>query len=88
MATCAVLHWATEPAPSSVVVVFQALPNDCPKLGLDPRLLAASPDKVFDVGVLAPWSETSMPSVEEEEGDAVVLFASRYLVAEREGGRE
>lgn len=84
MATCAVLQWPTAPPPSSVLVVFQALPADCPKLGLDPRLLASLPDKTFEVGVLAPWSESSMPSVEVDRGDAVVLFASRYLVAERD----
>lgn len=84
MVACDVLQWHSKPAPASVMVVFQALPADCPKLGLDPRLLPSSSadGKVFEVGVMPPWSESVMPSI-DSAGDEVVLFASRYLVAER-----
>ncbi len=75
MAECAVLAWPREAGPETVLVVLQALPGDCPRLGLDPRLLG---DR-HEVGVLAPWSEGVIPG---EEGDMTAVFASRYLVAE------
>ncbi|BEJ11214.1 hypothetical protein CspHIS471_0106360 [Cutaneotrichosporon sp. HIS471] len=79
MVECEVMTWPG--GPETVLLVLQALPADCPRLGLDPRLLAT--DRNFEIGVLAPWSESTVPSEGNHE-DKTVLFASRYLVAERE----
>ncbi|BEI80137.1 hypothetical protein CcaverHIS002_0106660 [Cutaneotrichosporon cavernicola] len=80
MVECEVIAWPG--GPETVLVVLQALPAGCPRLGLDPRLVGT--DRNFEIGVLAPWSEGTVPRGEGDDGDMTVLFASRYLVAERE----
>lgn len=70
---CAVRLWPSFPAPDEVTVVFQALPSDCPLVGVDPRVVGSREGR-FEVGLWAPWSE----------GPGGEVFASRYLVAEAE----
>ena len=45
-----------------VLVVFQPVPNECPRLGVDPRMLKSklSEGKRWEVGVWGPWSEVQL----------------------------
>lgn len=69
--------------PETVLVVFQALPNDCPRVGVDPRVVVQSRAKAYDVGVWSPRTDSVIPR-EDEDGEEIVVFASRYLIAEAE----
>jgi len=87
-----------------VLVVFQPVPAECAKLGLDPRILSLKPSGTYEIGLWGPWSTTATPedqdkSGRQDEGDGegevhgdgikekeekqnIVVFASRYLIAE------
>ena len=77
MLRCRVRCWPEHPSPDTLLVVFQALPSDCPLVGIDPRVVASSAGKKYEVGLWSPWSTGPvMPTYDS------VLFASRYLIAE------
>jgi hypothetical protein len=42
-----------------VMVVFQPVPSECAKLGLDPRILSLRPGGAYTIGLWGPWSTTS-----------------------------
>ncbi|WOO78879.1 uncharacterized protein LOC62_02G002416 [Vanrija pseudolonga] len=77
MFRCRVISWRERLPDDEVVVVLTALPSDCPRVGVDPRV-AASPGKPLEIGVWEPWSDRHVPSHPD------VLFLSRYLIAEAE----
>lgn len=70
-------------APRSSLIVFQPVPSECAKVGLDPRIFthkSPSPTAIYEIGIWGPWTTTT---IELEEGEtSEVIFASRYLVAE------
>lgn len=70
------------PADTTLLMVLQVLPSDCPRVGVDPRVLLSS-NKRYELGIWQPWSENTVPG--EEGGEDIVLFASRYLIAEAPG---
>ena len=43
-----------------VMVVFQPVPSECAKLGLDPRILSLRPGGAYQIGLWGPWSTTSL----------------------------
>jgi hypothetical protein len=43
-----------------VMVVFQPVPSECAKLGLDPRILSLRPGGAYTIGLWGPWSTTSL----------------------------
>ncbi|ORY27670.1 hypothetical protein BCR39DRAFT_537845 [Naematelia encephala] len=82
---------AIEAAP--IVVIFESVPAESPRLGMDPRLLSTKiesgmPSRQFQAGVWAPWSEVTLPIVADVNLPSRVgqsckaLFVSRYLIAE------
>jgi hypothetical protein len=86
MLRCTVRQWPSNPAPDTLLVVLQALPCDCPLVGVDPRVVAAG--KRYEVGLWTPWTEG--PAMGGGGGGGggggdTVVFASRYLIAEAEG---
>jgi hypothetical protein len=50
-----------------VMVVFQPVPSECAKLGLDPRILALRPGGAYTIGLWGPWSTTSLSDSEGED---------------------
>lgn len=50
-----------------VVVVFQPVPSECAKLGLDPRILTLRPGAAYEIGLWGPWSTTSLSDSEGED---------------------
>jgi hypothetical protein len=49
-----------------VMVVFQPVPSECAKLGLDPRILALRPGGAYQIGLWGPWSSTNLSDSEGE----------------------
>ena len=49
-----------------VIVVFQPVPSECSKLGLDPRILTLRPGGAYTIGLWGPWSTTSLSDSEGE----------------------
>jgi hypothetical protein len=49
-----------------VMVVFQPVPSECAKLGLDPRILSLRPGGAYEIGLWGPWSTTSLSGSEGE----------------------
>ena len=47
----------------AVLVVFQPVPNECPRLGVDPRVAKGRLGKGrrWEAGVWGPWSEADLP---------------------------
>jgi hypothetical protein len=43
-----------------VMVVFQPVPSECAKLGLDPRILSLRPGGAYTIGLWSPWSTTNL----------------------------
>jgi len=43
-----------------VMVVFQPVPSECAKLGLDPRILSLRPGGTYQIGLWGPWSTTNL----------------------------
>jgi hypothetical protein len=43
-----------------VMVVFQPVPSECAKLGLDPRILSLRPGGAYTIGLWGPWSTTGL----------------------------
>jgi hypothetical protein len=72
-------------SPSPILVIFQPLPTECAKVGLDPRIFThkpPSPASVYEIGIWGPWTTSTIEVDEGERGVSEVIFASRYLVAE------
>lgn len=72
-------------SPSPILVVFQPLPTECAKVGLDPRIFThktPSSASVYEIGIWGPWTTSIIELDEGEGGVSEVIFASRYLVAE------
>lgn len=61
------------------LVVFQTLPQDCPRVGVDPRVVGNS-EKLYEVGIWGPYSEVELPDGRK------AIFAARYLIAEKRNG--
>jgi hypothetical protein len=59
---------------SRVMLVFQPVPSECAKLGLDPRIINLKPTANYEIGLWGPWTTN------EVEGTKTV-FASRYIIA-------
>ncbi|WWC68908.1 uncharacterized protein I206_102844 [Kwoniella pini CBS 10737] len=62
---CESIKWNDSTPPENLVpVIFQPLPTECPKLGVDPKLLAMKMKddaaKTWQVGIWA-WTEIDMP---------------------------
>jgi hypothetical protein len=53
--------------PERVMVVFQPVPSECAKLGLDPRILSLRPGGAHTIGLWGPWSTTSLSDSEGED---------------------
>ena len=75
-----------------VMVVFQPVPSECSKLGLDPRILTLRPGGAYTIGLWGPWSTTNL-SDSEGEGTSEGADTSTNDVesgqmskGEREGG--
>jgi len=49
-----------------VMVIFQPVPSECSKLGLDPRILSLRPGGAYTIGLWGPWSTTSLSDSEGE----------------------
>lgn len=49
-----------------VMVVFQPVPSECAKLGLDPRILTLRPGGAYTIGLWGPWSTTNLSDSEGE----------------------
>jgi hypothetical protein len=49
-----------------VMVIFQPVPSECAKLGLDPRILTLRPGGAYTIGLWGPWSTTSLSDGEGE----------------------
>jgi hypothetical protein len=49
-----------------VMVVFQPVPSECAKLGLDPRILSLRPGGAYEIGLWGPWSTTKLSGSEGE----------------------
>jgi hypothetical protein len=78
------------------LVIFQPVPSECAKLGLDPRIFSLKPPSqsvAYEIGVWGPWTTSTLDldvAELEREGEAEgggggvqkVIFASRYLVTE------
>jgi hypothetical protein len=60
-----------------VLVVFQPVPYECAKIGLDPRILSLKPGSKYEIGLWGPWSTSLSTSANEGQGEG-----------EREGGAE
>jgi hypothetical protein len=56
---------ASEPSVTdTVLVVFQPVPSECAKLGLDPRIILLKPpssSQSYEIGLWGPWSTTILP---------------------------
>lgn len=50
-----------------VMVIFQPVPSECAKLGLDPRILTLRPGGAYTIGLWGPWSTTSLSDSEGED---------------------
>ncbi|WWC87592.1 uncharacterized protein L201_002482 [Kwoniella dendrophila CBS 6074] len=94
---CQAVKWNDKTLPDQwLPVVFQPLPNECPKLGIDPRLLAMKMndqgEKEWYAGIWA-WSEVEMPSnvsdqnnfdyAEVDEIDSVASITVPVLIVTR-----
>ncbi|WVW79852.1 hypothetical protein I302_101822 [Kwoniella bestiolae CBS 10118] len=95
---CEPLKWHNASIPNQQLpIIFQPLPGECPKLGVDPRLLALKMrddgEKEWQVGVWA-WTEVEMPlgvdklnQEGEDDGEDVktvtALIVSRYLIVDQ-----
>jgi hypothetical protein len=78
------------------LVIFQPVPSECAKLGLDPRIFSLKPPSqsvTYEIGVWGPWTTSTLDlgvAESEEQGETEgggggvqkVIFASRYLVTE------
>lgn len=54
-----------------ILVAFQPVPSDCPRLGIDPRVVRSriGEGRRWKVGVWGPWSKVEFPiSRQELEG--------------------
>lgn len=49
-----------------VMVVFQPVPSECAKLGLDPRILTLRAGGTYQIGLWGPWSTTNLSDSEGE----------------------
>lgn len=82
---------------NAVLLVLQPLPQDCARLGLDPRILNLKPPSPgvlsYEIGIWPAWSDTSpddhLVSFADNSSDPPlagmyhqVVFASRYLIAD------
>ncbi|WWD16834.1 hypothetical protein CI109_101266 [Kwoniella shandongensis] len=96
---CEVLKWSSSSStgsfPTRILAILQPIPSECPRLGLDSRLLASKgPDnqleKKWQVGVWS-WSEVEIPQVvigdgiadegdEDGEEDGVKEYTKALLV--------
>lgn len=50
-----------------VLVVFQPVPAECAKLGLDPRVITLKPTGKYEIGLWGPWSTSTSPGGNEGE---------------------
>ena len=53
--------------PEKVIVVFQPVPSECAKLGLDPRILSLRPGGTYQICLWGPWSTTNLGDSEDED---------------------
>ncbi|KAK8861267.1 hypothetical protein IAR55_002086 [Kwoniella newhampshirensis] len=92
---CEALKWSfSETPPGRVLVIFQPVPSECPRMGLDPRLLAVRGNdrmgRKWQVGLWS-WSEVEIPSImteakhdgQEEAQRDESIKCSRALLATR-----
>jgi len=54
----------------TVLVIFQPVPTECSKLGLDPRILSLKPNSTYEMGLWGPWSTTLSGTEAEGVGDS------------------
>ncbi|KAK4688148.1 hypothetical protein P7C73_g1954, partial [Tremellales sp. Uapishka_1] len=80
------LFWGEVPSTGqSVLVVFQTVNHECPKLGMDVRMLVEKWDDGKNVlaGIWEPFEEIEIDlSSQEEGGRTRAMLVSRYLIVE------
>jgi hypothetical protein len=73
-----------------VMVVFQPVPSECAKLGLDPRILTLRPGGAYTIGLWSPWSTTNLSDSAGEDtsegGDMSNGEGKREGMSNGEGG--
>lgn len=78
-----------------VLAILQPVPQDCARLGLDPRILVLKPPNhgqvSYEIGIWPAWTDTSLDDYLVQPTDDLperpvkhhrVVFASRYLIAD------